>query len=455
VPGVGCARSQIMKAGMIQKQVDLIREVFTYTHRFTGKTFVFHIDYKVIDTPLFPPLVKDLVLLHRAGIHVVLVPGARQRIDEVLTQYGLSWERIRGVRIATPEAMPFIKMAAFDVANRLLTTLSVHRTNAVLGNWVRARAVGVEGGVDFQHAGHVERVQLDLLRTVLEDGLVPIFPCIGWSGSGQPYNISSRELATSISMSLAADKLFFITSTPGIDAGDYQLPAGVDTGRTGRISRMDVAQAKAFLHTNRPSDGDTDYTDYELVAFAHKAAAQSVNRVHIIDGTVEGAVLMEIFSTLGVGTMVHANEYQSIRPMRPEDSADVHRLMLPLSQRGVLVKRSEDELARRYEDFVVHETDGTIHGCGALHRYPDGSGEIAGIAVDRAFEHLGIGQKIVSYLIDRGRSLGIPRLFVLTTQTSDWFEQLGFKKSPVDRLPEEKRALYDPERNSRVLVLDL
>ena len=444
-----------MKAGTIQEQVDLIREVFTYTHRFAGKTFVFHIDNKVIDTPLFTPLMKDLVLLHQAGIHVVLVPGARQRIDEVLTQYGLGWERIRGVRIATPEQMPFIKMAAFDVANRLLTTLSEHRTNAVLGNWVRARAIGVDGGVDFQHAGHVERVQLDLLRTVLEDGLVPIFPCIGWSGSGQPYNISSRELATSISMSLAADKLFFVTSTAGIDAGAYTLPEGVDRGRSGRISRMDVSQAKDFLEKNAPADGKTDYTDYELVELAHKAAEQSVNRVHILDGTVEGAVLMEIFSTLGVGTMVHANEYQSIRPMRPGDTADVHRLMLPLAHRGVLVDRSQEQIASQYEDFVVHETDGTIHGCGALHRYHDGSAEIAGIAVDRAFEHLGIGLKIVSYLVERARSLGLNRVFVLTTQTSDWFERLGFKKSPVDRLPEEKRAAYDATRNSRVLMLDL
>ena len=444
-----------MKAGTIQEQVDLIREVFTYTHRFVGKTFVFHIDYKVIDTPLFAPLMKDLVLLHRAGIQVVLVPGARQRIDEVLTQYDIGWERIRGVRVARPEMMPFIKMAAFDVANTLLTTLSEHRTNAVLGNWVKARAIGVEGGTDFQHAGHVERVQLDLLRNVLDDGLVPIFPCIGWSSSGQPYNISSRELATSISMSLAADKLFFVTSSPGIDAARYELPEGVDKGRNGRISRMDVAQAKQFLDYNRPADGETDYTDYELVEVAHKAAGQSVNRVHILDGTVEGALLMEIFSTLGVGTMVHANEYQSIRPMETEDIADVHRLMLPLTRQGVLLERSEEDLGRRYEDYVVHETDGTIHGCGALHRYHDGSGEIAGIAVDRAFEHLGIGQKLVSYLVDRARSLGLPRVFVLTTQTSDWFERIGFKKVPVDRLPEERRAGYDPERNSRVLMLDL
>ncbi|MFP4302406.1 MAG: amino-acid N-acetyltransferase [Spirochaetaceae bacterium] len=444
-----------MKAGTIQDQVDLIREVFTYTHRFAGKTFVFHIDNKVIDTPLFAPLVKDLVLLHQAGIHVVLVPGARQRIDQVLTQYDLGWERIRGVRVATPEQMPFIKMAAFDVANTLLTTLSEHRTNAVLGNWVRARAIGVDGGVDFQHAGRVERVQLDLLRTVLEDRLIPIFPCIGWSGSGQPYNISSRELATSISMSLAADKLFFVTSTPGIDAGAYTLPEGVDTGRSGRISRMDVNQAKSFLEENFPADGETDYTEYELVALAHKAAEQSVNRVHILDGTVEGAVLMEIFSTLGVGTMVHANEYQSIRPMRPGDTADVHRLMLPLAHRGVLVDRSQEQIASRYEDYVVHETDGTIHGCGALHQYHDGSAEIAGIAVDRAFEHLGIGLKIVSYLVERARTLGVNRVFVLTTQTSDWFERLGFKKSPVDRLPEEKRAVYDSTRNSRVLMLDI
>jgi amino-acid N-acetyltransferase len=177
--------------------------------------------------PFFPLLVKDLVLLHRQGIRIVLVPGAKQRIDEILTRYQISWKTEGGVRISSPEAVPFIKMAAFDVSNRLMTQLAENSTHAVIGNWVRARSLGVRRGVDYQMTGVVEKVNVEIVRKTLSDGLVPIFPNIGWSATGKPYNISSNELACRLAGALRADKLFFLSDHLGVSALEFQLPEGV------------------------------------------------------------------------------------------------------------------------------------------------------------------------------------------------------------------------------------
>jgi len=382
-----------MNSTTILEQVDLIREVFAYAARFKDRTFVFHLDTDRLEDELMALLVKDLVLLHQTGIRIVLVPAARNRIDEVLQQYHVSWKRHEGVRIADAESIPFIKMAAFDVTNRLMTLLAARDTNAVVGNWVRARGMGVIDGVDYAYAGMVERIQLDLLSATLEQRIIPIFPCIGWSSNGKPYNISSRELAYRIAVSLDASKLFFVTEGVRISADAFDLPESVEPEEGGRISRLSVSEAGEFLQRNSAGsavDRPSGYYDeagadqLELIRLAHNAALTNVDRVHIIDGRRQGSILAEVFSNLGVGTMVHANQYESIRPLQAGEVSEVYRLMQPLAERGILVARSEQDISRRYEDYVVHETDGRLHGCGALHEYAGGVGEIAAIAVDPA-----------------------------------------------------------------------
>lgn len=454
----------------VVNQVDLIREVFAYASRFGGKTFVIHVDHGAVTESRLNSLINDVVLLHQAGIRVVLVPGARQRIDEVLERYGIPWRRVNGVRVATAEAIPFIKMAAFDVTNRYMTILSANNTNAVVGNWVRARGIGVVDGVDYEHAGVVERVQLDLLRATLAQSIIPLFPCIGWSASGKPYNISSRELAYRIAVSLEADKLFFVNDSLGIDGRGFHLPPGVEVEEgTHRISRMRVEEAGAFLELNaaetaeeppEPGPATSGYfagrsDAVELVRLAFEATRQTVDRVHIVDGRIDGVLLIEVFSNLGVGTMVHANVYQSIRPIRIEEVSEVRRLMQPLIERGILVPRTEEDIAAHYQDYVVHETDGRLHGCGALHEYAGGSAEIAAIAVDPNYEAFGIGRKIVLFLIGRARERRLQHLYALTTKTADWFESLGFRRVTVADLPEERRRRYDANRKSVVLRLEL
>lgn len=441
-----------MDEQILQSQVELIREVFMYAQRFYGKRFVIMISSGIIEDPRFPSLVRDLAILHKSGIQVLLVPGAGRRIDDVLSAYGHESLRHGGVRISPAEHMPFIKMAAFDVANKLMTQLSSLNVDSVIGSWVRARSVGVVDGVDFQETGLVSRVDGRLLEKVLEDGMIPILPCIGWSSTGNPYNISSLELATYLAETLEAEKLFFLTDSVELAAGTYTLPEEGAVVHEGQIIRLSVAAARDLLRLNQHRKEDLEYTFVDLAA---RAASRGVERVHIVNGRIEGVILKEIFSSMGFGAMVHSDPFEAIRDMRPDDIPSVLDIMEPNILNGVLVRRDQQDLERLHQDFVVFEADGAIRGCGALHRFKDGSGEIAGIAVDVHYATLGLGQKIVGYLIGKARRVRLKRVFVLTTKTGDWFETLGFAKSSPDELPSERRAVYNPLRNSRVMMLHL
>lgn len=411
-----------------------------------------HLDSEIVESEALSGIVKDLVILRRTGIRVALVPGASSRIDEVLSRYGLESRKVGGIRISSPEAVPFIKMAAFDVANRVMTLLTAEGENAVIGNWVRARSLGVRDGVDFQDTGYVERIKLDLLEKALEQDFIPIFPCVGWNAAGKPYNIGSLELAEELSRRISADKLFFVSTFNGISAGEYDLGNRLETTESGRVPRMDLAEAAMFVEQHRHR---ADNLGVRLVKHGYEAARGGVKRVHIVDGRIEGVLLKEIFSNLGIGTMIHANVYQSIRPMTQTDVSEVYRLMQPFVSRGILVPRSEELLSERCEDFIVYETDGSLHGCGALHTFSDGQAEIAAIAVDTQYEELGIGRKIVEFLMQRAADRAVPRVFALTTQSYDWFHARGFRIGTVEDLPPEKQTLYDRERNSRILLYDL
>lgn len=443
-----------MDSDKLKEQVELIRQVFEYVQLFKGKTIVLKIDGSVMDHPFLPMLVKDLVLLHRQGIQIVLVPGAKERINDVLTRYNIPWETVKGTRISTPEAIPFIKMAAFDVSNRLMTQLAENNTSAIIGNWVRARSLGVLKGVDYQETGTVENINVGLVRKALEDGLIPIFPNIGWSATGKPYNISSNELAYILARSLKAEKLFYIFPHQGVNAVEYTLPERISISSEGVVTHLSVDQADSFLELNA---GKAQDEMVELIRLGCKACAEGVARVHIVNGKIEGVILKEIFSSRGCGTMIYTNEHENIRPMHLADIPEVLRIMNPFVEEEILLPRNEEDLAAQVDEFVVYEVDSIFHACGALFPAPDVSdrGEIAAIAVDHTYTGLGIGKRILSFLVDRARSLNIKNLYVLTTRTADWFLQFGFIEGGIQDLPANKRKDYNRLRNSRVLLLDL
>ncbi|GHU22491.1 amino-acid acetyltransferase [Spirochaetia bacterium] len=416
--------------------VDLIREAFHYQSRYNGATMVFKIEFPLVDHAAFSYLMRDIALLAGTGFRIVLVPGAKERIDAVLTEYGIVSRYHEGSRITPAPTLPFVEMAAFHVATQFMTELQAHEVDAVVGNFVRARAVGVINGIDFEHTGTVDRILNDSIRRILNQNMVVILPCIGLSRSGRPYNVPSDEIAVAAAAALNAEKLFLVSADDRFASHE------------GRITRLTPHAVEAILDLSQAED----YMQ-RTMRIALKALKLGIPRIHIVDGREDGVILRELFSSRGAGTMISADEYESIRPLEDADIPALLRLMEPLVQKGYLVRRDAAAIREKSADYAVFVLDGSVHACGALHNWGEGWGEIAAIATDPAYTTLGLGRRIVSYLIDRAEKQRLSSVFVLTTRTQDWFESLGFRESSLEHLPARRRVTYNSARNSKIFVL--
>ncbi|MDR2942764.1 MAG: amino-acid N-acetyltransferase [Treponema sp.] len=435
-------------------QVELIREVFHYQTRFEGSTMVFKIDCPVTEDPGFPGLVKDLALLAKTGFKVIIVPGAKENIDAVLKQYNIESNYINidnfSVRITTKQTIPFVEMAAFDVASKFMTFFSASRVEALIGNFVRARGLGVQNGVDTEHAGIVDKIFADSLKRVLDLGMVPILPCIGWSPSGKPYNVPSAEIALAVAGALNAEKLFFLSVHDRLRVKNLSDIEDLEIRPDGSLVRLTPQQAEFLINSNFVPE-----PALRELKLALNASRSGIHRVHLLDAREEGVVLKELFSNLGVGTMVYNDEYDSIRAFHSRDLPDILRMMEPLMQKGVLIRRNPEQIQEKKADYSVLEIDGSVRACGALHDWGESQGEIAAVATDPQYTDKGLGRKIVGFLVEKARKSKMKRVFVLTTQSQDWFEALGFRETPIETLPEQKRKSYDQTRKSKVFALNL
>ncbi|MDR1211161.1 MAG: amino-acid N-acetyltransferase, partial [Spirochaetaceae bacterium] len=389
----------------VRSQVELIREAFHYQARFDGTIMVFKIDFPVTEEPGFPYLMKDLALLAKTGIRVLIVPGAKEWIDSVLGEYGIVSGYAGTARITTKAALPFVEMAAFHVASRFITGLAAGRVDGVTGSFVRAQGLGVIDGTDMAHTGTVKKILTDPVRRIMESGMVPILPCIGWSSSGRPYNVPSDEVALAASAALGAVKLFIVTAGNKLAAGNYVMPESVQRAENNRIVRLSIQEAGSILENNWKTPGGDK--GLEAISLALKAARTGVERVHLVNAREEGAILRELFSNLGAGTMVYGDAYESIRGLTTEDIPDVLRLMEPLMNQGALIRRGSEDLIEKKDDYAVFEIDGSIHASGALHDWGEGQGEIAAIATNPAYADMGLGSSLVRYFIDRARKAGL------------------------------------------------
>ena len=431
------------------KKAENVRDVIRYLQKFKNALLVIYLDDKTISSPLFSSHIRDIAMLHQAGLKVVLIPGARRRIDEVLNNAKIKWTYHDTFRVTSSDAMPLIKMAAFDVSNTVMTSLAANNITAVIGNWVRARGKGVLGGFDFGTAGEIDRLETEAIRTVLNDGFIPIFPCIGWNAAGHPYNISSMLLAKQVAMNLKADKLFFMMFKEEIVAGKYIIPDGFALSESGNIPAMNLEEVDLFLEKNAEADGDIK----NVLKAAQEACKAGVTRVHILNGETDGVLPCEIFSGLGSGTMIYTGSYGKVRAMEQTDIPSVLAIMKPFVESGKLLPRSEEQVAASLEDYIVYELDGGVHACAALHFYDDGQAEIAAVAVDENYAHMGIGPKLIDSLIDQAEEGGAESIFIMTTQPADWCEKLGFVEDSIESIPAERRKIWDPRRGSKVFRL--
>lgn len=452
-----------MEESTLIENAERIRDVIRYIKRFKNAAIVIHIDNEIMDSPLFVSHIRDIAMIHQAGLKVIIVPGARLKIDEILSKNNIKWSYKNGVRITTPDAMPLIKNAAFDAANIVMTSLAGENLTAVIGNWVRARGKGVLSGVDYGTAGEIDKLDDETIKTVLNDGFIPIFPCIGWSLNGKPYNISSTLLASQIATHIHADKLFFLLPHAEISRKTFVIPEEIGLSSDGSVPAMNLEELDSFLEANDFSENASStgrvykirQTIISMLELAKKSVLDGVTRVHILNGSLEGTLPCEIFSDFGSGTMIYSSNYGKIRAMRREDISGVLSVMRPFIKKEILLPRTEKQLEAEYNNYVVYELDGAVRACAALHIYDRNQAEIAAVAVDESCSHIGVGPKIIQYLIEKAKSINLKSVFIMTTQTADWFEKQGFVPDDISTLPEERRKLWNPKRGSKLFRLKL
>lgn len=442
-----------MKAQLIYNKAERVRDVLRYISRFKNSIIVIHIDDSLVDSPYYSSHIRDIAYLHEVGLKVIIIPGAKNHIDSLLKNAGLSWEEKDGIRITSEKEMSIIKMASFDMSNKIMTSLAEERLTAVIGNWVKARGKGVINGVDFQTAGEIDKINIQALNSVLEDGFIPIFPCIGWSSNGKPYNISSINLAAQVATELKAEKLFFLTHGKEISNVDFFIPDNISISPDGFVPAFNLEELDKFFELNKNLGIFSPEKKHilNLLQIARISCSLGVSRTHIVNGLFDGTLPCEIFSDLGSGTMIYKSNYGGIRSMQKEDIPAVLNLIRPFVEQGILLPRTEESLLQTYTDYIVYELDGGLKACAALHTYNDNQAEIAAVAVDSVCSHMGIGPKLINYLLQKAKENDIHSVFILTTQTSDWFEKLGFKISTVDSLPQERKEKWTKERGSKVL----
>ena len=425
--------------------VPWIRSAAPYIHALRGKTLVIAFGGEVVADESFLGIVHDLNLLHSLGIRLVVVHGSRPQIEAILKQQNIPSRYHRGLRITDAETMDCVLEGMGHARSRIEALLSLGIANSPMagarirvvgGNFITARPIGVLDGIDMGLTGEVRRIDIEALRQRLDDGDLALVSPLGYSPTGEIFNLALEEVATQVAVRLSAHKLIFLMETDGVRNGRRQL-----------LTELSTRAAEALLERARNLAPDV----LHYLPCAVQACDNGVKRAHLISRHRDGALLLELFTRDGVGTMVAAAPLAHLRSATIDDVGGILSIIEPLEAEGVLVRRSRERLEMEIERFVVAEHDGAIVGCAALYAFPhERAGELAALAVHPDFRREGYGEALLHEIEQRARKLKLNRLFVLTTRTSGWFLERGFVESDPARLPSQKRDLYNWQRRSLV-----
>ncbi len=423
-----------------------LRAVAPYIHRFRGRTFVVAFPGELVLAGRLNALVQDLSLLHAMGMRIVVVFGSRPQINEQLRLRGGEARYANGLRITDPLALECAKEASGELRLDIEAAFSQGLPNTpmadsairvVSGNLVSSRPVGIVDGVDFMHTGLPRKVDAQTIRFALDSGAIVLLSNLGLSPTGEAFNLAMEDVAAVTAITLDADKLIFVTETPGVADASGQV-----------LNEISEADAKRLLADPAIPAESAFYLKHAL-----RACEGGVARAHIIPFELDGSLLLELFQHEGVGSMVVEETLEELREAGLDDVGGLLSLIRPLEEDGTLVKRDRALIEREAGNFSVIEHDGVIFGCAALYPYPeDGIGEMACLAVNPLVQGRGDGERLLKRIELRARAAGLKRLFVLTTRTTHWFLRRGFVLADVESLPSERKNFYNWQRKSQVLI---
>lgn len=426
------------------------RAAAPYVHAFRGRTFVVVFGGEVLGDGQFTALAHDLALLNSLGVRLVLVHGARPQIESRLAAHDLRPHYEQGWRVTDAAALGAVKEAVGRLRLDIEAGLSMGLANTPMagaglvvgsGNFLRARPLGVRGGVDYEYTGEVRSVDARGIRGRLDAGEVVLLSPTGYSPTGELFNLRAEEVAAAAAGALRADKLLFLVDNQGLTDihGQLQQQVGLEEVRQALAVRQDLPEEIA-LHLRT----------------ALSASEAGVRRVHLISRHRDGAILQELFTRDGVGTLIAADRYEETRPASADDIGGILELIEPLEADGTLVRRGRERLEAEVDRFLVMERDRTVVATAALYPFPEaGVAELACLAVQPDYRGQGRGDALLAEAEKRARDWGLSALFVLTTRAEHWFRERGFTEVGLEALPVDRQGLYNLDRNSKVYWKDL
>jgi amino-acid N-acetyltransferase len=420
-----------------------LRGILQYIPQFREKTFILAIDGAIVTDDNFATLLLDVALLWSLNIRVVLVHGASAQIRALAEQRKIKASDFDGSGVTDAATLDLALVTANRLTHEILEGLSANDLRAASTNVIIAHPLGIIQGVDHLFTGKVERVDAELLQSLVTQGVVPVIPPLGFDGDGKTYRVNSDGVAVAVAEQLKAIKLIFVTSHDGL------------VHRNQLIRQMPVAELSKLVQQDAAG-----FLPEMLSKAQHAAAAcnAGVPRVHVINGALDEGLLGEVFSNHGLGTLIYANEYENIRPARKKDVRAIQMLTKQGVEADELVKRTQAAIEKSLSDYFIFEIDKNPVACVALHIYPEeNQGELASLYVSASHENQGIGRKLIQYVESRARELGLRQLLALSTQAFTYFQsKANFVEGTPDDLPPARRERYEQSgRNSKVLVRKL
>ncbi|WP_410013690.1 amino-acid N-acetyltransferase [Sodalis sp. C49] len=441
---------------MKERSTELVqgfRHSVPYINAHRGKTFVVMLGGEAIEHENFANIVNDIGLLHSLGIRLVLVYGARPQIDANLSVHHLEPIYHKHTRVTDAPTLELVKQAAgllqLDITARLSmslnnTPLQGAHINVVSGNFIIAQPLGVDDGVDYCHSGRIRRIDDEAIHRQLDSGAIVLLGPVAVSVTGESFNLTSEEVATQLAIKLKAEKIIGFCSSQGVcdDKGEIISELFPNEAQL----RIDALEKKGDYHSGT----------VRFLRGAVKACRSGVRRCHLISYQDDGALVQELFSREGIGTQIVMESAEQVRRATINDIGGILELIRPLEQQGILVRRSREQLEMEIDKFTIIERDNLTIACAALYPFPEEQlGEMACVAVHPDYRSSSRGEMLLQRITQQARQMGLKKLFVLTTRSIHWFQERGFTPAEVEVLPQQKQALYNYHRRSKILVADL